>query len=289
MTDVEVVVDAKCEVGEGPVWHAEERVLYWVDVNGFRIHRFDPASKDHTVAQFDQHICTVVPREQGGFALAVRDGFALTDGFGPPLRLIAPVEGGLNTRMNDGKVDPGGRFFAGTMGFDAAPEVGSLYRLDPDLTVERVVSEVTISNGIAWSSDSSTMYYIDTPTSGVDAFDYDLDTGALSNRRRAITFDIDKGLPDGMSIDDEGYLWIAFWGGSAVRRYSTDGNLDAEIKMPVSQPSSCAFGGEDLTDLYVTSARDGLTEEALRDQPEAGALFRARPGVRGTQSHFFGG
>ncbi|HVE76357.1 MAG TPA: SMP-30/gluconolactonase/LRE family protein [Actinomycetota bacterium] len=289
MTDVELVVDCRCELGEGPVWHEQEMALYWVNINGFEQHRFDPESGEHQVENFDQHVTAVVPREKGGFVMSMRDGFALTDGFGPPAEMVAQVEKETNTRFNDGKADPAGRFIAGTMGFDAALGAGALYRFDTDYSVTRLLDGVSISNGLAWSADGSTLYYIDTLSFQVEAFDYDLETGDLSNRRQAIEFGRDTGYPDGMSIDEEGFLWVAFWGGSAVRRFSTEGKLDREIKLPVPNVSSCAFGGPDLSDLYITTAYEGLSPDLREAHPTSGSLYRASPGVRGGRAYRFKG
>jgi sugar lactone lactonase YvrE len=174
------------------------------------------------------------------------------------------------------------------MAYDQSPAAGALYRLDLDGRVALVVDDVTISNGLAWGLDGRTMYYIDTPTRRIDAFTFELSTGEVHDRRTVVRIPSDAGLPDGMTIDAEGGLWVALWGGAAVHRY-VDGRLDRVIELPVSQPTSCAFGGSDLTDLYVTSAREGLSEGDLRDQPLAGALFRVRPGVRGKSPSIFTG
>ena len=164
-----------------------------------------------------------------------------------------------------------------------------MYRLDADHRLTKVLTDVTISNGLGWSPDQRTMYYIDSPTYRIDAFDYDVTSGAVSNRRRLVEIPRAWGLPDGMTVDEEGFLWVAFWGGSAVRRLAPDGRVDATVRFPVTQVTSCAFGGPDLSELFVTSARSGLTDAALSEQPLAGGLFRVRPGVRGLPSPPFAG
>jgi sugar lactone lactonase YvrE len=173
------------------------------------------------------------------------------------------------------------------MPFVSAPGAGALYRLDPDLRVSRVVSGITLSNGLDWSPDHRQMYYIDSPTQGVDVFDFEVADGSLGPRRRLITIPRADGLPDGMTVDAEGGLWVALHGSGSIRRYTLDGRVDRIVRLPVSLVTSCAFGGPDLADLYITSIKLGLSEQALQAEPLAGALFRCRPGVRGLPAHRF--
>jgi sugar lactone lactonase YvrE len=191
--------------------------------------------------------------------------------------------------MNDGKCDPAGRFWAGTKDIEGHRPFGSLYRLEPDHTLVRVLTDVTISNGLGWSPDHETMYYIDSPTHRIDMFDFEVETGSVSNRRSLVELSRAWGLPDGMTVDEEGFLWVAFWDGSAVRRIAPDGRVASVVELPVSRVTSCAFGGDDLADLYVTTARNGLSEAELRSQPSAGGLFRLHPPVRGLPPHAFAG
>ena len=189
-------------------------------------------------------------------------------------------------RMNDGKCDPRGRFWAGTMGFNEGRGVGALYRLDPDFTVHHMLGNVSISNGLDWTADGRQMYYLDSPTRGVDVFDFDMQTGALGARHRLISLPPgEPGAPDGMTLDEEGALWVAVHGSGTVRRYSSDGLLDLVVRLPVSMVTSCAFGGPDLADLYITTMQYGMSADAKHDQPLAGALFHCRPGVRGLPAH----
>lgn len=224
--------------------------------------------------------------------VALHHGFASLDLETEELTIIHDPEAHLpGTRFNDGKCDPAGRFWAGTMSLGSDPPgAGSLYVMDTDLSVRRALEKVTISNGIVWSLDHSTMYYIDTPTREVSAFDYDIETGAISNRRAAVTIPEGYGSPDGMAIDVEGMLWVAVWGSSEVSRWDpTSGELLQTISVPATQVTACAFGGPDLDQLYITTARIRLDEQALADQPHAGGLFRARPGVRGVEAYEFAG
>ncbi len=286
----EVVVPAVADVGEGPVWNDMEGVLLWVDILAGRVHRFDPATEQDAYVDIGQPVGALVPRARGGLALAVRDGFAVLDP-GGALELVAAVEENVaSNRMNDGKCDAAGRFWAGTTDErHARAGAGSLYRLDPSFKVTRMLRGVTLSNGIDWSPDGSTMYHIDTPTHGVDAYDFDSSTGEILNWRRIIDIEPGHGSPDGMTVDADGYLWVAMWGGWGLRRYSPSGSLDGSIPMPVSRITSCAFGGPGLKDLYVTSARRGLSRHELGQQPLSGSLFRLRPGVQGLPAHTFGG
>jgi sugar lactone lactonase YvrE len=203
-------------------------------------------------------------------------------------RITSVAEAGPALRFNEGKCDTSGRFWAGTMAYDETPGAGALYRLDPDGRASLMLIGVTISNGLAWSLDGRTMYYIDSPTRRIDAFSFTPETGEISDRRPVITIPGELGVPDGMTIDAEGGLWVALWGGAAVHRY-LDGRLAEVIRLPVSQPTSCAFGGSDLDELYVTSAREGLSFEQREAQQLAGAVFRVRPGVRGLPAAVFGG
>lgn len=287
--EVHLVLDAKAEIGEGPVWDDHSGELVWVDIAGGLVHRTKPDGTD-SVLDVGRHVGAVGLRQDGGLVLAANDGFRLQDQGSTETRLVAAVEADDEaTRMNDGWCDPAGRFYAGTMGYSKAPGLGALYRLGPDGTATKVVSDVTISNGLDWADDGRTMYYIDTPTQALDAFDWDRATGDLSNRRRVIDFPLADGAPDGLKIDAEGHIWIAFWGGWSVRRFTPGGRLETEIRLPVSHVTSMAFGGDDLGDLYITSAWSELSPAQRAAEPLAGALFRCRPGVVGRPSPRFDG
>jgi sugar lactone lactonase YvrE len=288
--DAQLAFDARCTLGEGPVWDEESGALLWADILQSRVHRWEPESDRHGIIDTGSPVGAVALRSGGGLALALEDGFAQSDPGKDTVRLIAPVgSDDPDSRFNDGKCDPMGRFWAGTMTYDVTPGAGSLYRLETDMTVTEVLDRVTISNGLAWTSDQTTMYYIDTPTQRVDAFDYDPSTGTIGNRRTLVEIPTDAGAPDGMAIDEEDHLWVALWGGWAVHRYRPNGVLDRIVALPVALVTSCAFGGPDLSDLYITSARVELDQRALTKQLHAGSVFRCRPGVRGRRAHRFGG
>ncbi|GAC1446036.1 MAG: SMP-30/gluconolactonase/LRE family protein [Chloroflexota bacterium] len=290
MADVELIVDAHAVVGEGPVWDSAEGSLVWVDIPAGRVHRYNPRTGENSTITVSQPVGAAVPRASGGLVLAVRDGFAALDTTTGQMQMIADVEAdNPKNRMNDGNCDSSGRFWAGTMEFDGAPGQGSLYRLNTDHTVHRVLSDLAISNGIDWSPDNRTMYFVDTRTHGVDVFDYDSQSGAIENRRRLVTIPEDKGSPDGMRVDSEGCLWVALWGGWAVHRYTPTGELERVVPVPASCVSCCAFGGADLTDLYITTASRDLTPGERKDQPHAGGLFRYRPDVVGKAPFSYGG
>ena len=293
MLEAELVVDAGAAVGEGPVWDPREKALWWVDIPNNELHRFDPGNGSDVAVKFDQPIGAVAPRKSGGLVGAFRSGFGLIDTETFELHMVAQVEANdLTTRMNDGKCDPSGRFWAGTMSLDpvAMPQAGSLYCLEPDGQVRKVLSQVTISNGIDWSPAGTTMYFIDSLSFGVDAFDFDPETGGLSNRRRLVSFPerVDTVVcPDGMCIDADDHLWVAVWGGSAVMRFAPDGTQVGEVQLPVSQVTSCTFGGDDYSDLYVTTASQGLSADELARQPGAGGVYRIRPGQRGLPANTY--
>lgn len=288
---MELILDAKATLGEGPVWDARRQVLLWVDIEAGRLHEFDPATGHNRTIELGQRVGAVVPRARGGVMLAMQRGFASLDPATEAITFWADPEAHLpNNRFNDGKCDPRGRFWAGTISLDRRPGAASLYCLEPDGTVRTMLRGVTNSNGIAWSLEQDTLYYIDTPTRQVTAFDYEPRTGTIDHPRAVITIPPDSGKPDGMTIDAEGMLWIALWDGGCVGRWDPrTGRLLERLAVPARRVTSCAFGGPDLGDLYITTARVGLSERELSEQPGAGGLFRARPGVRGVVAFAFQG
>jgi sugar lactone lactonase YvrE len=287
----ELVLDARAELGEGVNWDAAKGVLYWVDILHHEVHIFDPASGADRCIRVGQYVGAAVPTSAGDLMLALHHGFARLDPDTGTLTPVCDPESHLpDNRFNDGKCDPAGRFWAGTMHMEAQGRTGALYRMDKDLSVHKILDEVSISNGLAWSPDLSTLYYIDTLQYEVAAFDYDLDTGDVGRRRAVIKFSHDAGHPDGMTIDEQGMLWVAYCGGGRVARWDpVQGELLEEIRLPVTMTTNCVFGGPELDTLYISTARVTLTDEDLARQPHAGALFCVKPGVRGQAAPPFGG
>ena len=268
-------------LGEGPVWDARDQALYWLDIPQSRVHRMDA---DGSFASWDvgQPVGAMVPRASGGMVVAVRDGFMALDLVSGELAMLAAVEQDRpENRMNDGACDRAGRFYAGTMADDERPAAGALYRLDPDLRVTTLLTGVGISNGIGWSPDERLMYYVDSHAHQVDVFDYDPATGAIDGRRRFAAVGQGDVVPDGLTVDADGGVWVAVWGGSAVLRHDPGGQLREALELPAAQVTSCTFGGPELDRLYITTA-DGPGEHA-------GALFACEPGVTGQPSHPFRG
>jgi sugar lactone lactonase YvrE len=290
---VTVAAAVRAEVGEGPAWDDRIGVVWWVDILVGAVHRFDPARGQDEVIEVGQPVGAVVPRNSEGLALALEHTFVTFDPATQELVKIHDIEPGREeTRVNDGKCDRQGRFWVGTMAYDwqSMPDAGSLYRLDPDGRLTKVLSDLAISNGLAWSADDDLLYFIDSPTQRVDVFDFDAETGTVSGRRTVVAIPDASGMPDGMSIDADGFLWVALWGGGAVWRIDpADGRVDRVIEVPASQVTSCVFGGADLRDLYITTAAIGLSPDALAAQPLAGSMFRCRPGVQGTPTESYRG
>ncbi|MFD7872575.1 SMP-30/gluconolactonase/LRE family protein [Streptomyces sp. NPDC059766] len=255
MTAYEVAVRAEATLGEGPTWDAAAGRLIWLDILGSRIHTYDPASGRRTVRTTPQHVGAVKPRAAGGLVLNLRDGVALLDPDGTLGWLHHdPLPG---RRANDAAVAPDGSLWAGTMRYDEATGGGTLSRIAADGTVETVLDDVTVSNGTGWSPDGRLMYYVDSPTRRIDVFDHD--GGRITNRRTLAEIEAGAGFPDGLTVDADGCVWVALWDGGAVRRYTPSGTLDRVIALPTPRITACAFGGPDLTDLYVTTARTGLS------------------------------
>jgi sugar lactone lactonase YvrE len=278
----ECVLDAKASLGEGPVWSVDEQVLYWVDINAPALNRFDPATGANTAWPMPQSIGSFVLRARGGFVGALRDGFWLISRDGKPQRRIAgaPYDP-EHHRFNDGRADPRGRFWAGSMNEKRDANTACLYRLDLDLELTAMVPDLMISNGLAWSPDARTMYHSDTPARTVWAWDFDAATGAIANRRVFARFDGDKDRPDGAAVDSEGCYWSAFYGAGKVVRLSPRGERIAEHPLPALAPTMCAFGGPDLKTLYVTSARQRREAEELARLPLSGGVFAMRADVPG--------
>lgn len=292
MAELENVVACQCELGEGPVWHPLEQVLYWVDIFQGRFHRFDPRTGDHRVNDLGLVITAMSVRASGGFVLATGKGFAFYDPASGRLDFIGDPDADEteDARFNDGKTDRQGRFWSGKM---SSRPTNSLFCLWPDRSIHRMESGIEISNGLGWSPDDRTFYFTDSPARVIYAYDFDPLSGSITNRRvfASIPDAPREGFPDGLAIDEEGCIWSARWGGWKVVRYTPDGRIEREIAMPVEFPTSCAFGGPNLDELYITSAYIEIRDQAERRaaQPLAGDVFRLKTSVRGFPEPFFAG
>ncbi len=287
---VECVVDTGNRLGEVPVWDVAEQALYWVDIEGKLLQRLDPASGKVDRWEMPERIACFALRENGGLIVAFASGIAFYDLDSGAIDWIARPEAHIaTTRFNEGKCDRQGRFWAGTMDDSLAEHSGALYRVDPDLTVTKVLDGIGISNTMVWSLDDSAFFFADTLDGVIDRFDYDAATGTIANRKRIVDLGGTGVGPDGSTIDAEGYLWNAQWDGWRIARYSPEGVLDRVVELPVQKPTSCMFGGPDLKTLYVTSAIWDLTPEQLREQPQAGGLFALDVGIGGVPETRFAG
>ncbi len=274
--DVELVLDGRAEVGEGAIWDASQGRVVWVDIPAGLVHSLDPTTTTDETMTVGQPVGAVALRVGGGLVLALRDGFAVLED--DTVRMLATVEAHRSdNRMNDGNVDAAGRLWAGTMQLDMRPNAGALYRLDPDHTVRQMVAPMSVPNGIDWSLDGGTMYIVDSGTSGVDSYVFDCESGEISRRRPVCDVPTSQGLPDGLTVDAEGFLWVAIWGAGAVHRYAPDGRLAAVVRVPVSQVTSCTFGGARLDTLYITTAAEGVGDR----EAHAGGVFAAKPAATG--------
>jgi sugar lactone lactonase YvrE len=286
----ELAIDHRCLLGEGPVWDIRLQAICWVDILRGEIHEYSPAENLHKTLVVHQMVGAVAICKNGHFLAALKNGFGFVDRKTGAVIMIANPETHLpGNRFNDGKCDPAGRFWAGTMSHTDEPEKGCLYLLDKNLTVTKKIEKVSISNGMAWSPDHNTFYYIDTPTQIVSAFNFDNTSGEIKNKRNIIQFSRNEGNPDGMTIDSDGMLWIAHWDGWQISRWNPEtGEKIKSIRLPVSRVTSCCFGGGNLEDLYITSARTDLSNDQLTKQPLAGSLFVIRNiGFRGLPAFEF--
>jgi sugar lactone lactonase YvrE len=287
--DMTIVAACEALLGEGPVWVEREAALYWLDIQTPRIWQWRPGDGETRWWTPPWRISAIAPRAGRGFIAATEAGFALIDPQRSDYRLIDNPEADLpGNRFNDGKLDRAGRFWAGTMDDAEEAATGALYRLDRDLSWNRIASGYRVTNGPAFAPDGRIMYHSDSALQIVYRFLLD-ESGEPQQRTVFLQFGGDDGYPDGMTVDAEGCLWIAFWDGWSLRRFSPEGEVLHRLPLPVQRPTSCAFGGDGLRRLYITSARIGLSEQALADQPLAGAVFAATPGVGGLPDILFEG
>lgn len=286
---IELVVDYQAKLGEGPIWDVESERLYWVNILDGEIHIYDPKAETNDTITLDSYVGCVALTDGEELIAGLTDGVYLVNPETKALTVVERTEqASQQTRYNDGKCDPAGRFWAGTMSLVGEQEAGALYCVDSDLSVQKKIDHVGISNGLAWSGDHQTMYYIDTPQGCIFAYDYEMETGEISNQRRVVEIPKDEGSPDGMTIDEDGMLWVAHWGGAQVACWNPfTGKKVRSIAVPALQVTSCTFGGPELDELYITTARNGMTDEQLEQYPHAGGLFRIKLDTKGLKANIF--
>lgn len=290
MSDIRCVVESRNLLGEGPVWCPREQVLWWVDIKKRKILRLDTASGQVSQWATERRPCCLAVRESGGLVVAFDKGFGAFDPASGAVSWLADNEADTpRTRINDGKVDRRGRFWVGTLDDELKEHLGALYRFDADHATFQADSGYGISNGPAWSPDDRTFYFGDSMDKVIYAFDFDIDAGTVANRRVFATVDDGPGIPDGATVDSEGYLWNAQWDASRVVRYAPDGSIDRTLAMPVSRPTSISFGGPDLTTLYITSAIWDHDDPQTAKEPLAGNVFAVDVGIRGLPEPRFPG
>ena len=288
----ELVVDSRCVIGEGPVWDSASGKLYFIDNRTWRLYCWNGSEIENTM-YFDKNVGFVVVREGGGLVAGLKDGYYFVDFDDPEPKTAALIKGKVPERFNDGKVDPAGRLWGDTMPLSldtGEGEVGpdsAVYCMDGDRKVKTMLEGVIQGNGLGWTKDAKKFYFIDTMRFCVQEFDYDIASNTLSNGRVCVEIPQEVGIPDGMTVDDEGMIWVALWGGHAVMRYDpATGALLERVEIPAPNVTSCCFGGEKLDELYITTASYGTDMEQY---PHAGGVFKIRPGVTGQPSYRFKG
>jgi L-arabinonolactonase len=282
MTAVDLVAPTGCTIGESPVWDEKRQCLFWVDIYGDRLLRYDPGPARLTALRVPGTLAAIALRPAGDMICGLKPGFALLDpDTGRTTPLHAPERDRPGNRLNEGKCDPRGRFWCGSMNEKVREPTGALYRFDAARCCVRILDDIIVPNGLAWSLDGRQMYFADSRRHRIDLYDFDADAGRLGARRHRLDTTAHPGIPDGSTIDSDGCLWNAEFGGGRIVRYRPDLTVDRVIAMPVTQINAIAFGGADLDILFVTTSRRLLSEDQLARQPLAGGLFALRPGVGG--------
>ena len=281
---------AKALLGEGAFWDHRGKRLFWVDIEGRKLHFYSPGNGKSDSVNLPSRAGTVVPRSDSTVVLALEDGVYQLNIVNGKLSLVSSIESDVPTnRFNDGKCDPLGNLWVGTMRLDETVPAAALYKVEPSGKTTKMLDSITISNGIVWTRDKKTMFYIDTPTGVIREFDFDPLTATISNERIAVTVPDTLGFPDGMAIDENDHLWVALWNGNAVACFNPkDGALVQKVEVPAHNVTSCAFGGPELDILYITTASVDMTDEEKKKYPMAGSLFAVKPGVKGVKSTYFG-
>ncbi len=285
----ELLYEAGATLGEGPVWDHRIGVLYWVDIEGCKLHSHNPETGQNHSWDFDGMLGAVVPADDGSLVLAHEQGLLRLDRTNQQAKYLGWLANAhTKLRFNDGKCDPYGNLWIGTMDKQLAPQAGNLYRVDGRGNATVILKGTTVSNGMAWSEDHRFYYYIDSETYELWRFDYDVEHASISNKKVAFNIPREYGAADGMSIDRDGNLWIAHWGGSCIRCWDpASGRVLRKMAVDAPHVTSCCFGGRDLDTLFITTARSGLTNEQLAKYPLSGGLFSCKPGVKGRALHYF--
>lgn len=282
----DVLYASQCILGESPLWHAARKCCFWVDIENGVLYEYNWTQQTTRNWKFNHRLTLVLQGKDNQLILALDTKIASFDLETEKLKWLVDVETDSEIRCNDGASDTLGRLWVGTMHLEHKNEAGALYCIDPDLKVHKKLNNITISNGIAWSLDNKRLYYIDSPTQVVQSFIFEEKTGKIIFEKNVISIPNEMGSPDGMSIDEEGMVWIAHWGGFGLYRWNPrNGELISKIEVPVPQVSSCAFVGENLTYLLITTARENMKEEELKKYPESGDVFLAKTAVKGVLSN----
>jgi len=282
--------EISAQLGEGAFWDYATKRLYWVDILSKKVFIYDPETHTNIGFELPSQVGTVVPQTSDTYVVALEDGIYLKNVKTDSLFRLSDIEADFPiNRFNDGKADPNGNLWVGSMNLEEKDPTGALYKVTPKGQATKMLSGITISNGIVWSKDANTMYYIDTPTGVIRAYDFDKENNTISNERIVVKVPVHLGYPDGMTIDEEDKLWVGMWNGNAVIRFDplTGGVLD-RIEVPAHNVTSCAFGGPNLETLYITTASVDMTDEEREQFPLAGSLFRVKPGVKGVPTTRFG-
>jgi len=284
------VVKSENLLGEAPLWHTIHQILYWVDIESRIVHGYEPHTGQHREWPVPQMVGTVACASNGNLILGLQNEIGDLDPGTGKVNTLAPLEAEMrDNRCNDGKCDPAGRFWVGTINMKSKRGAGSLYCIDAALHITKVLDGLTIANGMAWSPASDLMYFIDSHDRNVKCYDFDPATPTLRNERVIINIESNNEVPDGMCVDEEGMLWIGFYGGYRVGRYDpTSGKHLADVNVPAPNVTSCCFGGQDLKTLYITTARQGLPAKQLKEFPLSGSLFSCETDIAGIPGNIFG-
>lgn len=287
---VELEYETKASLGEGAFWNYKTQEFYWIDIVSKKFHIYNPATKANKSYDMPSEIGTVVPFTEKEAVVALADGVYTVNLISGELNMLSDAENKMTeNRFNDGKCDPLGNLWVGSMHLKQSEPKANLYKINQKGKATKMLGNITISNGIVWTSDNKAMYYIDTPTGNVRAFDYDISNATITNERVVVKVPESVGYPDGMAIDEENMIWVCMWNGNAVVRFNPNtGEVLQKIKVPAHNVTSCAFGGKNLDELYITTARVDMSNDELEQYPLAGSIFKVKPGVKGVKSTFFG-